>query len=116
MSGSSSVSGNTADRGGGITNTEGTLTMTDTSSVRGNSADRGGGIGNFGDITLKDSASVFDNTATSTGGGIYNNMGVISACDATSVEEWVGTVEPNSPNDYLDGDVPLTPSGTGGCS
>lgn len=27
----------------------------------------------------------------------------------------IGTVEPNDPNDFLDSDVSLIPSGTGGC-
>ena len=27
----------------------------------------------------------------------------------------IGTVEPNDPNDFLDSDVSLSPSGTGGC-
>ncbi len=146
MSGSSSVSGNTADRGGGIYNNGGTFTMGGSSSVSGNtasdsggifntgtttleglasvsenSADRGGGIGNFieGALILRDSSTVHNNTAT-TGGGIYNDgdggTGTINACDATSVDEWIGTVEPNDPSDFLDSDVSMIPSGTGGCS
>ena len=113
LKGSSSVTGNTE---GGIFN-RGVLIMNDSSSVHGNTSENeGGGIENEGDITLKDSSAVFDNTATY-GGGVYNPPnGTINACDATSVDEWIGTVEPNDPNDFLDSDVSLTPSGTSGCS
>jgi hypothetical protein len=115
MKGSSSVSGNT---GGGIFLHGGVLlVMSGSSSVSANTSENeGAGIKNNGVIILKGSASVFDNTTTSTGGGIYNNTGTTSACDATSVDEWIGTVEPNDPNDFLDRDVTLIPSGTDGCA
>ena len=106
MNGSSSVSGN-SHRG---INNFGTLTMSGTSAVfdNGNQATSlGGGIYSIGAVTLRDSSSVHDNTAI-TGGGIYNNVdGTVSGCDGTGVGEWVGTAEPNTPNDFLDGDVTL---------
>jgi len=113
LRGSSSVRGNTE---GGIFNDEAAFTLTGSSSVTGNTSENeGAGIVNNGDIVLKESASVFDNTTTSTGGGIHN-QGTVGACDATSVDEWIGTVEPNAPNDFLDSDVSLISGGTGGCS
>ena len=118
----SSVTANTADSGGGI-RSQGTIAMNDSSSITGNTAEgTGGGISligtvpHNGSVTLKGSSSVYDNTAATSGGIYLSGDGTISACDATSVDEWIGTVEPNSPNDYLDGDVPLIPSGTAGCA
>ncbi len=116
LRGLSSVRGNTE---GGIFNDEGsTLVLTGSSSVTGNTSDgAGGGIRNNGDLTLKDSSSVFDNTSTLIGGGVYNTVfGTTNACDGTSIDEWIGTAEPNDPNDFLDSDVSLIPSGTGGCA
>jgi hypothetical protein len=57
---------------------------------------------------LADWAAVYGNTAVA-GGGLYNynNSGTVGACDETGVGQWFGTVEPNTPNDFLDADVPL---------
>ena len=94
--GSSSVRGNTEE---GIFNDGGTLTLTGTSSVSENTSENeGAGIVNDDVIILKDSASVFGNATTSTGGGVYNDGGSVSPCDGTSIDEWIGTVEPNDPN------------------
>jgi hypothetical protein len=116
LRGSSSVRGNTQ---GGIFNDEGsTLTLTGSTSVTGNTSDgAGGAIRNNGDLTLKDSASVFDNASTLIGGGVYNTVfGTTTACDDSSADEWIGTIEPNDPNDFLDSDVSLIPGGTGACA
>ena len=118
----SSVTANTADSGGGI-RSQGTVAMNDSSSVNGNTAEGtgggislGGSVPYNGSVTLKGSSSVYDNTAATSGGIYLSGDGTISACDATGTDEWIGTVEPNIPNDFLDGDVPLIPSGTGGCA
>jgi hypothetical protein len=107
LDGSSSVSGNTADFAGGIYNDGGTLTLNDSSSVSGNTASPdSGGIYNTGTLTLKDSSSVSGNTASGAGGGIVSD-GTVNGCDSSGVDEWIGTVEPNTPNDFLDSDVTL---------
>jgi hypothetical protein len=101
MRGSSSVRGNTAHRGGGITNL-GTLTMKAWSSVQGNTAtgSGGGGVRNYGTLTMTGSSSVQGNTASDFfgGGGIYN-AGTLQACDGTGVDEWIGAISPNDPDD-----------------
>ena len=67
----STLSGNSAIRGGGIDNFYGTVTLTN-STVSGNSANiGGGGIYNYGTVTLTNS-TVSGNSAASAGGGIYN--------------------------------------------
>jgi hypothetical protein len=112
MNGSSSVNGNTVPdgssySGGGIFNYYGTLIMNGSSSVNGNTAPSGGGISSYGGtVTLKDSSSVSGNTALHDG-GILTGAGEVNGCNATGVNEWIGTVEPNSPNDFLDSDVTL---------
>ena len=70
----SAVSGNTADAGGGIFNADGATTLNN-STVSGNTADDdGGGIFNFdGAITLNNS-TVSGNSAKN-GGGIFNDNG-----------------------------------------
>ena len=102
---SSSVRGNEAGEfGGGIVNL-GTLTLNDSSSVRGNSATgSGGGIANFnaGNVSLNDSSSVSGNEAGEFGGGILNRRGrgaILNACDSTGVDEWLGAISPNTPDD-----------------
>ncbi len=72
---SSTLSGNSADRGGGIFNTNtGTATLT-SSTLSGNSADRGGGIFNGGTVTIT-SSTLSGNSAYyylgGGGGGIFN--------------------------------------------
>ena len=105
------VRGNTASNdGGGIYNYAGTVTLKGSSSVSGNTADqRGGGIFSYaGTVALKNSSSVSGNTASQQGGGIFNTFATaVVGCDATGVDEWIGTVEPNTPNDFLDSDVTL---------
>jgi len=76
----STVSGNTADFGGGITN-RGTLTLSN-STVSGNMATSdGGGIYNGGTLTLSNS-TVSGNMATGVGGGIYN-VGTLTLSNST---------------------------------
>ena len=58
------------DGGGILVATEGTLTLTN-STISGNSADKGGGILNYGTTTITDS-TISGNTATDKGGGIDN--------------------------------------------
>jgi len=118
----SSVTENTADSGAGI-RSQGSIAMNDSSSVNANTAEGTGGgiflIGTVpynGSVTLKGSSSVSDNTAATSGGIYLSEEGTISACDATGTDEWIGTVEPNDPNDFLDSDVTLIPGGTGGCA
>jgi hypothetical protein len=112
MNGSSSVNGNTVPNGssysgGGIFSYYGTLIMNGSSSVNGNIAPSGGGISSYGGtVTLKDSSSVSGNTALHDG-GILTGAGDVNGCNATGVNEWIGTVEPNTPNDFLDSDVTL---------
>ena len=87
LSGTSRVSGNTADNGsGGIYNSlGGTVTLKDKSSVSGNTANVSGGILNDGGtVTLKDTSSVSGNTAYD-GGGIYNTNGTVTLSDKSSV-------------------------------
>ena len=78
----STVSGNTARIGGGIINRDmATLTLTG-STVSGNTATNFyGGIANYGTLTLADS-TVSGNTATFNGGGIYN-VGTLTFTDST---------------------------------
>ncbi len=118
----SSVTENTADSGGGIRN-QGTIAMNDSSSVNGNTAEGTGGgifligiVPHNGSVTLKGSSSVYDNTAATSGGIYLSEDSTFSACDGTSVDDWIGTVEPNDPNDFLDSDVSLIPSGTEDCA
>jgi hypothetical protein len=81
LHGSSSVSGNTANFGGGIVSS-GTLTLNGSSSVISNRAHSdGGGVYAWGTLTLNDSALVTGNTADvendgyGTGGGIFVSCG-----------------------------------------
>jgi len=122
MNDSASVTSNGADSGGGITN-QGILVMNDSSTVSGNTAEgTGGGIVHIGtaslngSVILKDLSGVYDNTAALSGGIHLVEDRTINACDGTSADEWIGTVEPNDPNDFLDSDVVLIPSGAGACS
>ncbi|MEH2243208.1 DUF4347 domain-containing protein [Nostoc sp.] len=78
----SSVSGNTANSGGGIYNQGGTLSLT-SSTVSGNTATSGGGIFNgndngysSGSATLTNS-TISGNTALEDGGGIYNDYAYV---------------------------------------
>ena len=98
---SSSVSANRArESGGGVFNTRGRVRLTGWSSVTANRARQsgGGGIYNSSRVLLRGSSSVTGNTAEGFGGGIYN-FGTLTACDSTGVDEWTGTVSPNTPDD-----------------
>ncbi len=75
-----------------------------------------GSVPHNGSVTLKGSSSVYDNTAATSGGIYLSEDGTTAPATRTSVDEWIGTVEPNDPNDFLDSDVTLIPSGSGGCA
>ena len=78
------VTGNTADHGGGIHNIfGGTVTLSD-STVSGNEAARGGGgiYTQLGTVTINAASRVTGNTAP-VGGGIYTQLGTVTI-DATS--------------------------------
>ncbi len=93
-----SVSDNEAVfEGGGVYNGI-HLTLNGSSSVSGNSAARGGGIfhqTHLGSLTLNDSASVIDNMAVEEGGGIF----VGSPGPFFVASGWSGTVAGNIPDD-----------------
>jgi hypothetical protein len=61
--------------------------MNDSSSVRGNSAELGGGMWtSFGTITMNDSSSVTENQATDGGGGIWSgSQSTVALNDSSSV-------------------------------
>src|SRR5262249_51200604 len=75
----STLSGNSAaNSGGGIYNSGGTLTVSN-STLSGNSAAvGGGGISNFGTLTLSNS-TLSGNSAANSGGGIDSGFGVFGA-------------------------------------
>jgi predicted outer membrane repeat protein len=102
LNGSSSVSGNTARRGGGILS-QGAVTLNGSSSVSGNTARRrGAGIfirNSLGAVTLADLSSVTGNTARLHGGGIFNDGGTVDACNSIGANEWTGAISPNTPDD-----------------
>ena len=75
--------GNTGGEGGGIFNTEGTLTLT-ISTISGNMAGarRGGGISiDFGTVTITNS-TLSGNTAVTYGGGVYS-VGTLTLTNST---------------------------------
>jgi hypothetical protein len=74
------VSGNTANFGGGIAS-RGKLTMTNT-TVSGNTANYGGGIASEGILTLTNS-TLSGNTANNDGGGIAIDGGTVTVTNAT---------------------------------
>jgi hypothetical protein len=70
----STVSGNTADLGGGIFNiSSGTLTLTNSTVGPNNTAIAGGGIRNSGTLTLTNSTISGNTAPAESGGGISNN-------------------------------------------
>ena len=75
----STLSGNTASLGGGIHNSSGTVTLTN-STLSGNTAGFGGGIDNSGTVTLTNS-TLRGNTA-GFGGGI-DNSGTVTLTNST---------------------------------
>jgi hypothetical protein len=110
LNGRSSVRDNEArHRAGGVeVPRHGIVVLAGSSSVTGNAAGSGGGIHvRGGTVILRSSSIVTENTASNVGGGVYihGTTSVVSACDASGVDEWTGTVEPNDPNDFKDGEV-----------
>jgi len=95
------ISGNTANYGGGIDN-DGTLTIT-SSTISGNSAANGGGIYNYSTGTLTITSSTIsgntaadsDNTTTDFGGGIFN-VGILDITSSTisdnTTADWGGGI------------------------
>lgn len=81
----STISGNTADDGGGIFNYGGNLSLV-ASEVSGNSARHGGGIVNTATATatLDTDSRVTGNTADIDGGGIYN-VGTVTLASSENV-------------------------------
>ena len=105
MDGSAQVNGNNArgnySVGGGIFNDH-ILIMNGSAQVKGNTSNNiGGGIANWVDgpgiITLKGSSSVTGNAAR-VGGGILDDS-ILSACNSAGVDEWIGAISPNNPDD-----------------
>ena len=69
----STISGNTADFGGGISNSgSGTATVMGSTIADNSTGYHGGGIWNDGTTTITDS-TISGNSATAFGGGIYNS-------------------------------------------
>jgi CSLREA domain-containing protein len=75
--------------GGGIRNTEATLTLSAVRVLDGSAQLDGGGIANFsGDVSLQDGSSVDGNTAPRDGGGIANFGGSLSIVDSSVVDNY----------------------------
>jgi hypothetical protein len=92
LNGSSTISGNTSQRGGGgISNDDGSVVLNGDSSITRNAAKLGGGIHNFGlsgsSVTLNDNSRIAGNIATDgLGGGIYSEQGSsVTLNDASSI-------------------------------
>ncbi len=88
------ITGGSADKGGGIWNKYGMLTVR-SSTISGNSAGKGGGICNSGEVTVTNSI-LLDNLADGTetqsgGGGIYNQgwYGTVTIINSTLSENSV---------------------------
>jgi CSLREA domain-containing protein len=80
------TAGQTGD-GGGIRNTEATLTLSAVRVLDGSAQLDGGGIANFdGDVSLLDGSSVEGNTVPQDGGGIANVGGTLSIVDSSVVD------------------------------
>ena len=88
--GTSSVSGNDAEVGGGIYNYLGNLTLMGSSQISGNTANFGAGVYNddsgelFGTVILKASSRISGNTASAEGGGV-NNTGTLRLLDSSRI-------------------------------
>jgi CSLREA domain-containing protein len=77
------VSGNSASfGGGGLLSSGGTTTLTDCTVSR-NSAKYGGGLYNAGGTTTLTGATVSGNSATNAGGGLFNKDGTTTLTNAT---------------------------------
>ncbi len=79
-----------AGLGGGIQNSSGSLTVSD-STVSGNTANAGGGIGNFGPLTLTNT-TVSGNSCTNDAGGIGSGPATIQLQNVTVTNNAAGTV------------------------
>ncbi|NOT62858.1 MAG: hypothetical protein HOP19_21830, partial [Acidobacteria bacterium] len=78
----STISGNSANSGGGISNTSGTLTVTN-STISNNSAPNGGsGIFNSSTLNVTNATISNNSTTTGSGGGIFNS-GTSNVTNAT---------------------------------
>ncbi|MEH1871599.1 DUF4347 domain-containing protein [Nostoc sp.] len=90
----SSVSGNTANSGGGIYNQGGSLTLTN-STVSGNTATSGGGIFNgddgsyFSSSATLTNTTISGNTALEDGGGIYNGSAYVGGNSLTLISSTI---------------------------
>ena len=78
------VMAGSASTGGGIVNSGGTLTITD-STIKGNSANRGGGILNESGTLIIANSTISDNSASfgSGGGGLVNESGTLTISNST---------------------------------
>jgi hypothetical protein len=75
----STISGNTAQFGGGIFNGNGaTVNIDGDSTITGNSASNGGGIYNYNGTVNLESGSIDHNIASLNGGGIYSILGTLT--------------------------------------
>ncbi len=80
----STVSGNTAnDRGGGIYNSSSSTINLNNSTVSGNSANDGGGIYNVIGLTNLNNSTVSSNTAKDSGGGIFEQSSRVNLINST---------------------------------
>ncbi len=106
------VSGNTAQAGGGIGNTsQGTVALFD-STVSGNTATAygGGGIANFGTMTIVD-CTIANNSTTASGGGIANYYGSLSLADCTVAGNSAGGIDNDDGLLTLDNTIVASDSG-----
>ena len=80
----STLSGNTADRGGGIYNNTGsTLHVTNSSILNNTTHNDGGGIYNFGGILTLTDTTISDNVSANFGGGGIANTGTLNITNNT---------------------------------
>ena len=79
---SGTISGNTAQYGGGVDNAYGTLNMYG-GSISGNRSKNGGGVFNSESTFNMSGGSITENTATGTGGGMNNDGGTFNMTGGT---------------------------------
>ena len=94
------VSGNEASLDGGGLYSEGILSL-NASSITGNTANNGGGIYNdrfAQSLTIENGTQVFNNTAADKGGGLYNDESTVTINDSI-----VGSSNPGEGNQATDG-------------
>ncbi|QFS47669.1 hypothetical protein GXM_05161 [Nostoc sphaeroides CCNUC1] len=100
----SSVSGNTANSGGGIYNQGGNLSLTN-STVSGNTATSGGGIfngndgGYFSSSATLINSTISGNTALEDGGGIYNGTAYVGDNSLTLISTTINNNTADSDGD-----------------